>query len=230
MTDSDEIFGLDADVGIKHTDEEKDIRDYMRRARKAFDEYWYERRGRPYKPSERAEKPDTWRRIAMSCLRCGALPEHFIKANTLYAQSLLLPSMLVGKKAEGHWRTWNNTHAYLQAEDQPQAIDKGGKITTGIAILNKAIDNCKQELQYRVGTSDIFAPGIIDNVCENQYDYEAIGLMLVSEGDPKVAFTVRSRCYEWLHERPAVVKAMKDEGVYDTILQLINETDPAHPL
>lgn len=226
MTDG--IFGLDAGGGPKYSDEEKQIRDLIRRLKKAFNNYWYDRNGRDYRPSARSEQDTTWRKIAVACMRHKAEPEDFMAAQALYSRSLLLPSMLGGKKSMNYWQTYMCTRAPLRAEE----VDKGDKIatTTGVAILNQVIDNCKMELQYRVGTDDLFAPGIIDMVCQNQWDYEPMGLMLVSDGHPRIAALVRTRCYDWLEEHPAVVHEMKDKGGYEKILQIINETDPAHPL
>lgn len=195
------------------------VRLMARQLSKVYSMYFEQRMRRPYRPNARASSQESWERVARTCLRLGADPQHYIAAQFEFAKSLPIPNTLHADRAVKNYVRYQATALYVDSAPS-DGIDNGVRMSPGVTLIKTRIADTAMHLQSLSGITDLHSTDAEEFILNNPWHFDPLSVMLACPTD-KISEAFGKQAAEELASRPEIEQALReDDTMHSTLLKL----------
>lgn len=199
---------------------EQTVRLIARQLSKAYGFYFEKRMRRPYRPNPRASSQESWQRVARTCIRLGADPQHYMAAQFEFAKSLPIPNTLHADKAVKNYVRYQVTALYVDS-DNSSGIDTGARMSPGVTLIKTKIADTAMHLQSLSGITDVTSIEAEEFIVKNPWHFDSLSVMLTCPTD-KIADIFGAQAATELKSRPEIEQALREDETMHHILRKIH--------
>lgn len=186
---------------------------------KVYSMYFERRMRRPYKPNARASSQESWERVARTCMRLGADPQHYIAAQFEFAKSLPIPNTLHADRAIKNYGRYQATALYIDSA-LPEGIDSDVRMSPGATLIKTRIADTAVHLQSLSGITDVHSADAEEFILNNPWHFDPLSVMLTCPTD-KITEVFGLQAAKELASRPEIEQALReDDTMHSTLLKL----------
>lgn len=205
-------------------------RDYTKRARKAYEEYWFRRMKKAYNPNSRYHDADIWAKVGYASMMNGIAPEDFIAAQVTSMQCLTFPNMLLGRKSLDNARRY--TASFGTEEDIARIgkpVDASAIMRLSDQLLERRCTAVLERVKQAFGSNDLSSAEIREQVAAQPNRFDALGMLLACP-EPFYRHLYAEYAYDELKFEHELLSALKASVKYNATLTCINEQFSSKPL
>lgn len=203
-----------------NSDTTQTVRLLARQLSKAYGFYFEKRMGRPYRPNPRASSQESWERVARTCIRLGADPQHYIAAQFEFAKSLPIPNTLHADKATKNYVRYQVTALYLDSETS-EGIDNSVRMSPGVTLIKTKVADTTMHLQSLSGITDVTSIEAEEFITKNPWHFDPLSVMLTCPTD-KIAAIFGQQAATELKSRPEIEQALREDDTMHHILRKLH--------
>lgn len=182
---------------------------YARLLRAAYATLFQVRTGRQYRPNPRAAGSGVWERVARTCIRLNAYPEHFMQAQFEFARSLPIPNTLHADTACKNYSRYRATTLYLDSPTENE-VDTCVRMSPGATLLKSKQADTVAHMHSLIGKTDMHDAEVQEFVCNNPWHFDPFSIILLCPTQPYVDVFGRG-ALEQMENRPELEQALRDD-------------------